>query len=155
MVKITVDISTVRRWVINSRDSGRNMDVNDPPLCERPIRATHDLNMQNFDKQINDIELRDLRETSKRVERKNQSRFLEKEKILHHGNARPDTFATSAAVWSIGYEVVPYTPYSQDLAPSDFWLFGVSIKNISKPSIATESKKLVQRCLRCIEREWG
>jgi hypothetical protein len=33
MVKITVDISTVRRWVIKSRDYGRNMDVNNTPRC--------------------------------------------------------------------------------------------------------------------------
>jgi hypothetical protein len=49
MVKITVGISTARRRVINSRDNGRNMHVNDQTRCGWPISATHDLNGQNFD----------------------------------------------------------------------------------------------------------
>jgi hypothetical protein len=52
MVKITMDISTVHCWVTKSRDSGRNMDLNDQPRCRRPVGATHDKNRQNFDKRI-------------------------------------------------------------------------------------------------------
>jgi transposase len=52
MAKITVDISTVRRWVIKSRDNGSNMDLNDQLQWGRPVSATHDLNMQNFDELI-------------------------------------------------------------------------------------------------------
>uniref|UniRef100_A0A4W6CBK6 Histone-lysine N-methyltransferase SETMAR n=1 Tax=Lates calcarifer TaxID=8187 RepID=A0A4W6CBK6_LATCA len=35
--------------------------------------------------------------------------------ILHHDNARPHT---------LGWELLPHPPYSPDLAPSDFHLFG-------------------------------
>jgi hypothetical protein len=54
-----------------------------------------------------------------------------KKPILQHDNARPHTSAaTSAAVDSIEFEVVPHPPYSPDLAPSDFWLFGALKKHI-------------------------
>jgi histone-lysine N-methyltransferase SETMAR len=38
--------------------------------------------------------------------------------------------ATSAAVNSIRFEVVPHPPYSPYLAPSDFWLFGALKKHL-------------------------
>jgi hypothetical protein len=61
--------------------------------------------------------------------------------LLQHSNARPHTSAaTSAAVENTGYEVVPHTPYSQDLAPSDFGCSELS-KNISKPTISRVMKK--------------
>jgi hypothetical protein len=50
--KITVDISTVHRWGIKSKDGGRNMDLNDKPRCARPVSATHDFNRQTFDELI-------------------------------------------------------------------------------------------------------
>jgi histone-lysine N-methyltransferase SETMAR len=45
--------------------------------------------------------------------------------ILHHDNARPHTaHATVAAVEAKGWAILPHPPYSPDLAPSDFHLFG-------------------------------
>jgi len=45
--------------------------------------------------------------------------------ILHHDNARPHTAqATTAAIAAKGWTVLPHPPYSPDLAPSDFHLFG-------------------------------
>ena len=50
---------------------------------------------------------------------------LSKGVLLLHDNARPHTSQqTSTAIRDLGYEVVPHPPYSPDLAPSDFWLFG-------------------------------
>lgn len=44
---------------------------------------------------------------------------------LHHDNARPHTsFFTTQAIAKMGWSVVPHPPYSPDLAPSDFYLFG-------------------------------
>jgi len=44
--------------------------------------------------------------------------------ILHHDNARPHCSAqTQDTMTSMKFAVVPHIPYSQDLAPSDFWLF--------------------------------
>ena len=45
--------------------------------------------------------------------------------ILHHDNARPHTArGTTAAIADKGWTVLPHPPYSPDLAPSDFHLFG-------------------------------
>ena len=44
--------------------------------------------------------------------------------LLHHDNARPHCSAqTQDAMTGMKFTVVPHPPYSQDLAPSDFWLF--------------------------------
>jgi len=44
--------------------------------------------------------------------------------LLHHDNARPHCNAkTQDTMTSLKFTVVPHTPYSPDLAPSDFWLF--------------------------------
>lgn len=44
---------------------------------------------------------------------------------LHHDNARPHiAHATTAAIAAKGWTVLPHPPYSPDLAPSDFHLFG-------------------------------
>lgn len=45
--------------------------------------------------------------------------------LLLHDNARPHTSRhTSDEIVKIGWEVLPHPPYSPDLAPSDFHLFG-------------------------------
>jgi hypothetical protein len=51
--------------------------------------------------------------------------------FLQHDNARPHTSAaTSAAVDSSRFVVVPHPPYSPDLASSDFWLFRALKKHL-------------------------
>jgi hypothetical protein len=69
---------------------------------------------------------------------------------------------------SIGFDVVPYPPYSQDLAPSDLWLFAAFKKHIKGIHVecaekwfreepggfyTDEFEKLVQRRRRYIELE--
>src|SRR6476619_7374733 len=45
--------------------------------------------------------------------------------ILHHYNARPHTAnATTSAIVEKGWTILPHPPYSPDLAPSDFHIFG-------------------------------
>ena len=45
--------------------------------------------------------------------------------LLQHYNARPHTsIRTMEAITSFGWTVIPHPPYSPDLAPSDYNLFG-------------------------------
>ena len=45
--------------------------------------------------------------------------------LLQHNNARPHTnLKTVEHIVDLGWTVVPHPPYSLDLAPSDFHLFG-------------------------------
>ena len=45
--------------------------------------------------------------------------------LLQHDNARPHTsIRTMEAITSFGWTVIPHPPYSPDLAPSDYHLFG-------------------------------
>ncbi|KAI6655380.1 hypothetical protein LOD99_2215 [Oopsacas minuta] len=45
--------------------------------------------------------------------------------LLQHDNARSHVSSkTIAAIDDSGFECLPHPPYSPDLAPSDYWLFG-------------------------------
>jgi histone-lysine N-methyltransferase SETMAR len=47
------------------------------------------------------------------------------EMLLQHDNARPHTsLKTQEAITKFCWAVLPHPPYSPDLAPSDFCLFG-------------------------------
>jgi len=62
--------------------------------------------------------LRSLKQRIRRI-RPERNTFL-----LHYDNARPHCSAqTQDAITSLKFTVVPHSPYSPDLAPSDFWLF--------------------------------
>jgi histone-lysine N-methyltransferase SETMAR len=45
--------------------------------------------------------------------------------MLHHDNVRPHTArATQERIQELKWQLLEYPPYSLDLAPSDFHLFG-------------------------------
>ena len=49
--------------------------------------------------------------------------------LLLHDNARPHTAnLTQATIRDLNFETLSHPPYSPDLAPSDFWLFGEMAK---------------------------
>ena len=48
----TEDISTSRRWVRKSRDSGRNVELHDQQRSGRPVTTVHNVNGQTADELI-------------------------------------------------------------------------------------------------------
>ena len=49
--------------------------------------------------------------------------------LLQHDNARPHTSGqTLRTIRDLNYDVLPHPPYSPDLAPSDYYLFGEMAK---------------------------
>ena len=55
-----------------------------------------------------------------------------KKVFLQSDNARPHTsIKTSEAITSFGWTTVPHSPYSPDLAPSNYHLFGAMKEELS------------------------
>ena len=117
--------------------------------------------------------MRELRE-----EIKNSRRGKLTKGILHlHDNARPHTSQeTLAIIRDLHFEILPHPPYSPDLAPSDYWIFGALKKPLkgrrfeSLQQLATSVSKwsrdmpvewyregiskLPERWARCIQMKW-
>jgi len=72
------------------------------------------------------VELRKLHEALKSKRRGKLRRGV----LLLHDNAPARTSAVATAA-ECGYELLPHPPYSPDLAPSDFCLFALLIKDFS------------------------
>ena len=71
--------------------------------------------------------LSDLREAIKKERRGKLTRGV----LLLHDNARPHTSReTQAKIQELGFIQLPHPPYSPDLAPSDYWLFGAMKKEL-------------------------
>ena len=65
-----------------------------------------------------------LQKLKARLKRVRPTKSME-DVLLLHDNARPHTsHHTSQEIEKIGWKVLPHPPYSPDLAPSDFHLFG-------------------------------
>ena len=65
-----------------------------------------------------------LRNLRKRIKKERRGK-LASGILLQHDNATPHTSErTKAIISELGFELVPHPPYSPDLAPSDYWLFG-------------------------------
>ncbi|KAM7308721.1 histone-lysine N-methyltransferase SETMAR [Ixodes scapularis] len=65
--------------------------------------------------------LRQVKKDMKNKRRGHQSKGV----FLHHDNARPHTAAlTVQTINELSWELLPHPPYSPEVAPSDFHLFG-------------------------------
>jgi histone-lysine N-methyltransferase SETMAR len=61
----------------------------------------------------------------KRAVRRKRSGLHNDQILLQHDNARPHAaLRTQEAIQKLGWTVLPHPPYSPDLAPSDYHLFG-------------------------------
>ena len=57
---------------------------------------------------------------------------------LLHDNARPHVSKlTRAEINKLGWETLPHAPYSPDMAPSDFWMFGALQRHLDGQSFNT------------------
>lgn len=77
--------------------------------------------------------------------------------IFQQDNARPHTAqSTMALISELGWEVIPHPPYSPDLAPSDFHLFGPLKKHLSGTHFETDEgvKAAVRIWLRGCSKEF-
>ena len=93
--------------------------------------------------------LRKLKEAIRRKRPKKDMNTIQ----LHHDNARPHTsFATTQAIAQMGWSTLPHPPYSPDLAPSDFHMFGVMKADIrgqefeSLDDLKSHLKRWAARC---------
>ena len=69
--------------------------------------------------------------------------------ILLHDNARPHTARlTLETVEQLGLEVLPHPPYSPDLAPSDYHLFGPMKKMLGDQKFASDTE------VQSVVRQW-
>jgi histone-lysine N-methyltransferase SETMAR len=66
--------------------------------------------------------------------------------LLHHDNARPHTGgATQERIEELQWELLEHPPYSPDLAPGDFYVFG-SLKTTMVANVSLMTKRLKRRC---------
>lgn len=93
-----------------------------------------------------------LKKLTEAIRRKRPNKNL-KTIHIHHDNARPHTsLATNQAIGKLGWSVVPHPPYSPDLAPSDFHLFGPMKDSLrgqrfyDTDEVKVAVKKWVQQC---------
>jgi histone-lysine N-methyltransferase SETMAR len=74
-----------------------------------------------------------LKDKLKPTVRSKRRVLLSKTLLLHHDNARPRAAtATIKTIQKLNFEHLPHPPYSLDLAPSDYHLFGSLTKALWK-----------------------
>jgi transposase len=62
--------------------------------------------------------------------------------LLHHNKAKPHTAqATQESIQKLQWELLELPPYSPDLVPSDFQLFGLLKKHLSGKRFADDEEE--------------
>jgi hypothetical protein len=109
--------SSVRRWVKHFKDG--NTDIAGQQRCGRPRTAASERKKQKVDELIRRS---DARQTSSWRFVKNVRR---RKLIIQHGNARPHiALPILQTIQKDGWELLSHPPYSPDLIPTDYHLFG-------------------------------
>jgi plasmid stabilization system protein ParE len=116
-------VSSVRRWVKRFKDG--NTDIADQPRCGRPRTAATERNKQKVDELIRQDKRITVRETAAQlgVGHHTVQKVME---IYDVGKFVPFGFPVSYGYRGTqnGWELLSHPPYSPDLAPSDYHLFG-------------------------------
>src|SRR5258705_13985810 len=77
--------------------------------------------------------------------------------LLQHDNARPHTSAyTMSNIASLGFQTIPHPPYTPDLAPSDYHLFGAMKKPLRGKRFADQTalQQAVRTWRRNVPQQW-
>jgi len=97
---------------------------------------------------VNSAKYADLLKNHLRPAIKSKRRgLLSTDVLLLHENARPHTArSTVATIQDLSFERFPHPPYSSDLAPSDFHVFG-PLKEAMGASHPGPTKRCSRRCM--------
>ena len=124
-----------RKSITDDLRSGRPVDVSTPEavqavedLIKYDRRVTLDeIAWKGFLERGNTVNSENYCELLTQVKKdiKNKRRGLQSRGVILQDNARPHTAArTLAKIEDLGWKLLTHPPYSPDLAPSDFHLFG-------------------------------
>jgi histone-lysine N-methyltransferase SETMAR len=117
-----------------------------------------------------------LKDKQKPAIRSKRRGLLLKTVLLHDDNARPHAAAaTIETIQKLNFELLPHPPYSPDLAPSDYHLFGSLKKALQGRQLGSDEevkqtvhtwlcdqpktffsdgiKKLVEHCIKCVDKQ--
>jgi hypothetical protein len=107
-------------------------DVNDPILVHFQEKGQTVTNAQYSDMLVNEL---------KPAIRSKCPELLSKRVMLLHDNTRPHTAAhTVDTLRALKFEVLKHPPYSLDLAPSDFHLFGPMKEHVRGQKFADDDQ---------------
>jgi len=71
---------------------------------------------------------------------------MSKKKVLFHQDNAPchKSMKTMAKMHELGFELLPHTPYSPDLAPSDYWLFADLKKKLARKRFGSNEEVIAE-----------
>ncbi|KAJ4445319.1 hypothetical protein ANN_07124 [Periplaneta americana] len=122
---VCMDASSVRRWAKHLEDG--NTSIQDEPRSCRPRTASTERSKERVDEFWDAFWLNFLNlDRPNALERRSSCEKRPGKKIiLQHDNAWSHTDrVTVKKIRTFGWETLPQSPYSPDLAPSDYHIFG-------------------------------
>ncbi|KAJ4435649.1 hypothetical protein ANN_18265 [Periplaneta americana] len=161
---VCMGASSVRGWMKHFEDG--NTSIQDESRSGRPRTAFTERNKERVDEFWDPFWLNFLNQTinavhySQRVlklRRALREKRSGKKIILQHDYAWPHTDrVTVKKIRTFGWETLPHSPYSSDLAPSDYYLFGSVKEQLrgQRNETLENIRKAVRQCFREDETEF-
>ena len=164
-------MATVKNWFYEFQRGRTSPQV---PRKWLPRRITWQKSTISYRKTITGLYYAELLGRFDAELQKKRPHLAKKKVLFHHDNAPAHTSVVATAkLVELGYELLPHSPYSPDLAPCDFFLFpnlkkslaGQKFESNEEVIAATETyfadlqkmnfsdglKKLEHRWVKCIE----